>query len=71
MSIIDSKEAFTEAKNVGKLTKLAFFFIPLTLVAGVFGMNIVVGIQMRPRKPRILADSYDRNSRANLLHGTG
>ncbi|RYP19267.1 hypothetical protein DL765_003468 [Monosporascus sp. GIB2] len=41
MSIIDSKEAIREAKNVGKLTQLAFFFIPLTFVAGTFGMNIV------------------------------
>lgn len=28
MSIIDSKEAINEARNVGKLTQLAFFFIP-------------------------------------------
>ncbi|RYP92815.1 hypothetical protein DL770_001095 [Monosporascus sp. CRB-9-2] len=41
MSIIDSKEAIREAKAVGKLTQLAFFFIPLTLIAGIFGMNVV------------------------------
>jgi len=44
MSIVESQVAIKEAAEVSKLTKLAFFFIPLTLVAGVFGMNLAVSI---------------------------
>ncbi|KAK4452489.1 hypothetical protein QBC34DRAFT_456517 [Podospora aff. communis PSN243] len=40
MQIVESKRAIEEAEMVSKLTHLAFFFIPLTLVTGVFGMNI-------------------------------
>ncbi len=42
MSILESERAINEAEVVSKLTHLAFFFIPLGLVAGVFGMNINV-----------------------------
>lgn len=42
MSIIESQKAIAEAEGVAKLTSLAFFFIPLTFIAGIFGMNIVV-----------------------------
>ena len=42
MSIVESQEAIAQAKTVSKLTNLAFFFIPLTLSASVFGMNIKV-----------------------------
>ncbi|KAK6338450.1 hypothetical protein TWF730_002510 [Orbilia blumenaviensis] len=42
MSIVESERAIAEAAVVSKLTQLAFFFIPLSLVAGVFGMNINV-----------------------------
>jgi len=42
MSIVESERAIAEAEVVSKLTHLAFFFIPLSLVAGVFGMNIIV-----------------------------
>ena len=42
MSIIESEKAIQEAEEVSKLTNLAFFFIPLTLVTGIFGMNLVV-----------------------------
>lgn len=42
MSIIESERAISQAGEISDLTKLAFVFIPLTLIAGVFGMNIVV-----------------------------
>ncbi|KAI1849355.1 hypothetical protein JX266_004850 [Neoarthrinium moseri] len=42
MSIIESQKAIQEAENIGKLTQLAFFFIPVTFVASIFGMSIVV-----------------------------
>jgi Mg2+ and Co2+ transporter CorA len=44
MSIIESGKAINEAEQVTKLTQLAFFFIPLTFVAGVFGMNLAVSL---------------------------
>lgn len=42
MSLIESEKAIREAEEVTKLTQLAFFFIPLTFVAGIFGMNLAV-----------------------------
>ncbi|KAH0559275.1 hypothetical protein GP486_004213 [Trichoglossum hirsutum] len=42
MSIVESQKAIVQQETVSKLTSLAFFFIPLTLSASVFGMNIVV-----------------------------
>ena len=42
MSIVESERAIAEAEVVSKLTHLALFFIPLSLVAGLFGMNINV-----------------------------
>lgn len=47
MSIVESERAIGEAEVVSKLTHLAFFFIPLTLVSGVFGMNVVVGLETK------------------------
>ncbi|KAH0538038.1 hypothetical protein FGG08_005350 [Glutinoglossum americanum] len=41
MGIVESQKAIAQAETISKLTNLAFFFIPLTLTAGVFGMNIV------------------------------
>lgn len=49
MAIAESQKALQEAENVGKLTQLAFFFIPLTFVAGLFGMNIVASSEMTGR----------------------
>ncbi|KAL8794829.1 MAG: hypothetical protein Q9195_002657 [Heterodermia aff. obscurata] len=43
MSIVESQKAIAQAETISKLTNLAFFFIPLTLTASIFGMNIVVG----------------------------
>ncbi|KAK8248606.1 hypothetical protein IWZ00DRAFT_299315 [Phyllosticta capitalensis] len=40
MSINESTRAFKEAEEITKLTQLAFVFIPLTFVAGIFGMNL-------------------------------
>lgn len=42
MSIIESGKAIREAETVAKLTRLAFFFVPPTLITGVFGANISV-----------------------------
>ena len=40
MSIIESKRGIAEAESVTKLTELAFFFIPLTFSASIFGMQV-------------------------------
>ncbi|KAI9771082.1 MAG: hypothetical protein M1840_002433 [Geoglossum simile] len=42
MAIVESEKAIAQAETISKLTNLAFFFIPLTLSASVFGMNMVV-----------------------------
>lgn len=42
MSIVESERVIQQTEAVSKLTSLAFFFIPLTLVASLFGMNVVV-----------------------------
>lgn len=42
MSIVESQKAISEAETVSKLTALAFFFIPLSFIASLFGMNLVV-----------------------------
>lgn len=42
MSIIESQKAISQAEGVAKLTSLAFFYIPLTFVAGIFGMNLTL-----------------------------
>lgn len=47
MATIESEMAINEAIEVSKLTKLAFFFIPLTFVASVCGMNLAVSIHNR------------------------
>lgn len=40
LSIEESRKGIEQSKQVGRLTQLAFVFIPLTFVTGVFGMNI-------------------------------
>jgi len=42
MSIAESERAISEAVVVTRLTHLALFFIPLSLISSIFGMNIVV-----------------------------
>ena len=44
MSIIESQKAIAEAETVSKLTALAFFFIPLSFIASLFGMNLIVSL---------------------------
>jgi hypothetical protein len=39
-TIRESEKAIAEAQGVTKLTKLAVFFVPLSFVASVFGMNV-------------------------------
>ncbi|KAK0634135.1 cora-like Mg2+ transporter protein-domain-containing protein [Immersiella caudata] len=41
MSIVESQKAIQQAEGVSKLTQLAFFFIPISFVATVFGMNVI------------------------------
>ncbi|RSL41210.1 hypothetical protein CEP54_015893 [Fusarium duplospermum] len=41
LSILESQRAITQAETISKLTHLAFFFIPLSFVATVFGMEVV------------------------------
>ncbi|KAF2461440.1 hypothetical protein BDY21DRAFT_86528 [Lineolata rhizophorae] len=40
IQILDSRRSIAEAESVGKLTELAFIFIPVSFAASVFGMNI-------------------------------
>lgn len=40
MALLDSQRSISEARAVTKLTELAFFFIPLTFAASLFGMQI-------------------------------
>ena len=47
MAIVESQKAIAQAETISKLTNLAFFFIPLTLSASIFGMNIIVCISTR------------------------
>jgi Mg2+ and Co2+ transporter CorA len=37
--IAESKRAISQAEELGKLTRLAFFYIPLSFTAAFFGMN--------------------------------
>ncbi|GAB1320020.1 hypothetical protein MFIFM68171_10230 [Madurella fahalii] len=40
MTIVESGRAIRQAETVTQLTRLAFFFVPPTLITGVFGANI-------------------------------
>jgi hypothetical protein len=40
MALLESRRSIAEAHAVSKLTELAFFFIPLTFAASLFGMQI-------------------------------
>ncbi|EEU38403.1 uncharacterized protein NECHADRAFT_26045, partial [Fusarium vanettenii 77-13-4] len=39
MTLLENRRALAEAANVGRLTALAFFFLPLTFVAGLFSID--------------------------------
>lgn len=40
MALLDSRRSIAEAQSVTKLTELAFFFIPLSFAATLFGMQV-------------------------------
>jgi hypothetical protein len=40
ISVLDSETSIQQARSAQKLTQLAFIFIPLSFVTGIFGMNI-------------------------------
>jgi len=42
MAIVESQKAIAQAEAISKLTNLAFAFVPLSLTASLFGMNVVV-----------------------------
>lgn len=48
INIIDSKKSIEQAEKVQMLTFLAYLFIPLTFVAGVFGMNVTAFTSPNP-----------------------
>lgn len=39
-TLAESKKAMHQANEVAKLTKMAFFFIPISFTCGLFGMNV-------------------------------
>lgn len=44
MSVLESKNAIQQGREIQKLTELAFVFIPITFAAGIFGMEVQVFI---------------------------
>ena len=42
MAIVESQKAIAQAETIAKLTTLAFFSIPPTLAASIFGKNMTV-----------------------------
>lgn len=40
LSLEESRKGIQQAVSVGRLTQLAFIFIPFTFTTGIFGMNI-------------------------------
>lgn len=40
MSILESQKSIEQSRQVNQLTKLAFFYIPLSFISSVFGMNV-------------------------------
>lgn len=40
MAVAESREAIDQAKRMGKLTFLAFIFVPLSFTTSFFGMNV-------------------------------
>ena len=49
ITIVESERAIKEAESVSRLSQLAFFFIPLSLVATLFGMNVNVSERGLPQ----------------------
>ncbi|KAH0534093.1 hypothetical protein FGG08_007302 [Glutinoglossum americanum] len=65
MSIVESQRAIAQAEEVSKLMNLAFF-IPLTLSAGIFGMNIVPSTSARSESPSRGPSYLESLNRNNL-----
>lgn len=40
VSFLQTQKSIEEAHDLAKLTQLAFIFVPLTVIVGVFGMNV-------------------------------
>lgn len=40
MALLESQKSIKQTEEVNKLTKLAFIFIPVSLISSIFGMNI-------------------------------
>jgi CorA-like Mg2+ transporter protein len=40
LSIMETRRGLKESHAIGRLTQLAFIFLPLTFITGVFGMNV-------------------------------
>jgi Mg2+ and Co2+ transporter CorA len=48
LSLEESRKAIGQCKSLGRLTQLAFLFLPLTFATGVFGMNITpLGVKVQ------------------------
>lgn len=75
ISIVKSEKAIRQAETVAKLTRLAFFFVPPTLMTGVFGANINVSFSAPERgvHPAFfgLQSQNTRSSTASSPFGTG
>ncbi len=74
MSIIESQKAISEAETVSKLTALAFFFVPLSFIASVFGMNLVVGpllsyLSSHPSTELIIPGIRPKTQNMDVGHG--
>jgi Mg2+ and Co2+ transporter CorA len=40
ISILESQKSIEQSQQVNKLTRLAFFYVPLSFISSVFGMNV-------------------------------
>ena len=57
ISILESKSAIAEAHSVGKLTELAFTFVPLSFVSSFYGMNVKVSLNAICMEPMLTCAS--------------
>ena len=71
MSMVESQKSIVQAETISKLTKLAFFFIPLTLTASIFGMNITVNQSMKSSILTVLLTCIIRNGTTSSGPGSG
>ena len=71
MSMVESQKSIVQAETISKLTKLAFFFIPLTLTASIFGMNITVNQLKKSSILLVLLTCIIRNGTTSSGPGSG